>query len=133
MKTIDFIRPDGQSLNIEIIKYQPADLTRNRTPDRHWHNFPSIFFISEGTSTQEVDFDDFILEKQHIMLIPKDSVHWEKAHRGVMGYTILFTDDFFSSHQNLLLQGLMHYAINFLQDNPINVYGAIHNVVKSAT
>lgn len=111
MKTVDFKRPDEKNLNIEIIKYRSHDPSRNRTPDRHRHNFHSIFLINKGTSTQEVDFDDFSLTQQDLLLIPKDSIHWERENHNIEGYTILFTDDFFSSHQNLLLYGLLRYAM----------------------
>ena len=78
MKLIEFYRPDGKKLNIEIIKYQPDDLSRNKTPDRHRHNFQSLFFILEGKSVQEINFQDYEIEANQIMLIPKGAIHWPK-------------------------------------------------------
>ena len=111
MKIVEFKRPDGKNINLEIIKYSPTDLSRNKTPDRHRHNFHSLFFIRNGRSIQEVDFTDYRLSKNHIIIIPKGSVHWEKTMKNLSGYTILFKDDFFSAHQRQLLHGLLNYAI----------------------
>ena len=111
MKTVEFERPDGKKLKIEIIRYQPNDLTRNRTPDRHRHNFHAIFFILEGKSVQEIDFESYDLSKNQIMIIPKGSVHWEKELIDLEGYVILFKEDFFSKVQEELLNGFLQYAI----------------------
>ncbi len=108
---VEFHRPDGERLNIEIIKYQAGDLSRNATPDRHRHNFHSIFFVLGGESRQEVDFQDYQLLKNQVMLIPQGAIHWEKEMKSLQGYTVLFKDDFFSIHQQQLLYGLLRYAI----------------------
>ncbi|MEL6252706.1 MAG: helix-turn-helix domain-containing protein [Bacteroidota bacterium] len=110
MKNVDFYRPDGKKLNIEIIKYEPDDLSRNKTPDRHRHNFHSIFFILRGKSFQEVEFQDFELTENQILLIPQGSIHWEKEIENLSGYVILFKDEFFTKLQRQLLYGLLHYA-----------------------
>lgn len=111
METVQFHRPDGKKLNIEIIKYTPKDVSRNKTPDRHRHDFHSIFFILEGKSTQEIDFQEYELTKNQVMLIPQGAIHWEKKIKGLSGYTILFKDDFFSNAQKQLLLGLLQYAL----------------------
>ena len=111
MKIINFYRPDGKELNIEIIKYQPNDKSRNKTPDRHRHNFHSIVFILEGMSSQEIDFEDYEISANQIMLIPQGAIHWEKEIIQLSGYTILFKDDFFSNPQKQLLYGLLQYAV----------------------
>jgi len=111
MKTVEFERPDGSPLKIEIIKYHPEDLSRNRTPDRHRHNFYSIFFILSGKSVQEIDFQDYEIEQNQIMLIPKGAVHWEKEMVNLSGYIILFKAEFFSNPQKELLDGLLQYAV----------------------
>lgn len=111
MQTIHFARPDGKDLQIEIIKYQPEDLSRNRTPDRHRHAFHSIFFITAGTSLQEIDFEEYALAANQVMLIPQGSVHWEKETKNLSGYTILFKDEFFSKPQQQLLDALTQYAV----------------------
>ena len=45
------------------------------------------------------------------MLIPTGSVHWEKETKNLSGYTILFTDEFFSKPQQQLLDALTQYAV----------------------
>ena len=109
MKTVEFNRPDRQHLNIEIIRYTPDDASRNATSGRHRHNFHSIFFILEGQSKQEVDFEPYQLEPGTVMIIPKGSVHWEQGANQLGGYVILFSDDFFSELQKGLFVGFVHH------------------------
>lgn len=111
MKTVEFERPDGKKLNIEIIKYQIDDADRKKQADRHRHNFFSIHFILAGQSKQEIDFEDFEIKKNQIVLIPSGSVHWEKENQDLSGYAILFKAEFFSPPQKELLNGLLQYAI----------------------
>ncbi len=111
MNTVHFQRPDGKNLNIEIIRYQPDDLPRNTTVDRHRHDFHSIFFILAGSSIQEIDFEEYAIQADQVMLIPQGAVHWEKESIQLAGYTILFKDDFFSAPQRDLLYGLLQYAV----------------------
>jgi len=110
MKTVEFYRPDGKKLKIEIIKYEPDDKSRNRTPDRHRHNFHSIFFILKGKSVQEVEFQHFDLSQNQILIIPQGAIHWEKENENLSGYVVLFKDEFFTKMQRQLLYGLLHYA-----------------------
>ncbi len=111
MKTVEFKRPDGKALQMEVIKYNAHEPSRNKTPDRHRHNFHSIFFIQEGISEQEVDFEAYALQANQIMLIPQDAVHWEKETHHLKGYVVLFKAEFFSFAQKVLLDGLMQYAV----------------------
>ncbi|MEM6800491.1 MAG: AraC family transcriptional regulator [Bacteroidota bacterium] len=111
METVEFYRPDGRGLQIEIIKYRSDDSLRNKMPERHRHNFHSIFFIQEGYSEQEVDFESYSIHENQVMIIPKGAVHWEKKVQNLAGYTILFTDDFFSIPQKRLLDGFLQYTV----------------------
>lgn len=110
MKTVEFHRPDGKKLKIEIIKYEPDDKSRNRTPDRHRHDFHSIFFILKGKSVQEVEFQHFDLSRNQMLIIPQGAIHWEKENKNLSGYVVLFKDEFFTKMQRQLLYGLLHYA-----------------------
>lgn len=111
MKTVEFKRPDNRNLGLEIIRYETGDDNRNNTPHRHRHNFHSLFFILEGSSKQEVDFEDYELGPNMLMLIPKGSIHWERSVHRLSGYVILFKDDFFAEAQKVLLTGLLHYTM----------------------
>lgn len=108
---IEFQRPDGKNLNIEIIQYQSDDAQREKMHQIHRHDFHSIFFIQKGFSKQEIDFEKYEIQANQIIIIPKGSTHWEQENKAVEGYTILFTDDFFSDIQKELLNGFLQYAI----------------------
>ncbi|MEL7122724.1 MAG: AraC family transcriptional regulator [Bacteroidota bacterium] len=129
MKIVEFQRPDGKPLKIEIIKYQADDFSRNTTPDRHRHNFHSIFFVLNGYNKQEIDFSQYEIAKNQVMIIPKGAIHWEMEQKDYLGFVILFTDDFFSIHQKLLLHGFLQYAIA-LRKILINVEDEMASQVK---
>lgn len=111
MKLIKFDRPDGRQLNFEIIKVKPQDVTRNVTPDRHRHEFYSIFFVLSGISTQEIDFKRYDIHKNQILFIPKGSIHWEIETKNLESYILLFKDDFFAKPMMNMINGFVKYAI----------------------
>ena len=111
MQSVDFQRPDGKTLQIEIIRYERGDKARDKFEGRHRHLFHSIFFIQEGYSQQEIDFENYLLQANQVMLIPQGAIHWETKMQDFVGYVILFKADFFSDVQKRLLNGFMQYAI----------------------
>jgi len=108
---VEFQRPDGRNLNIEIIQYQSDDFVRHKKQEIHRHNFHSIFFIQSGYSVQEIDFEHYEIHAHQMVIIPKGSTHWEQEAKNIKGYAILFTDEFFSEVQKELLNGFLQYAI----------------------
>ncbi len=111
MKIVPFHRPDGKKHNIEIIKYRSGDDARDKLAERHRHDFYTILFIQQGSSRQEIDFEQFHIEQNQIVIIPKGAVHWEKKVKDLIGYVILFKDDFFSDLQRELLNSFLQCAV----------------------
>jgi AraC-like DNA-binding protein len=108
---VEFQRPDGKNLNIEVIQYQSDNFVRQKREEIHRHNFHSIFYIQNGYSVQEIDFEHYEINAHQIVIIPKGATHWEQEAKNIKGYAILFTDDFFSIVQKELLNGFLQYAI----------------------
>lgn len=110
MSLVKFKRPDGQNLNIEVLRYAPGDQQRITSRERHRHDFHSISFIQSGYSLQELDFEDYELGPDQILIIPAGTTHLEKEVRNYSAYVILVKDDFFSQAQLRLLNGFIVYA-----------------------
>lgn len=108
---VNFERPDGKKLALEIIPIHPGVPSRDKIPDRHRHNFHSILYIQQGKAIQEVDFEAYTLADHQIMVIPTNAIHWEQISQIDKGYIILFLDEFFSLPQKELLNGFLQYAI----------------------
>lgn len=111
MEIVEFQRPDGKNLNIEIIQNTLEHNPKQDIGQRHRHNFHSIFFIKEGKSKQEIDFERYEISKQEILIIPQGATHLIKEISAWEGYTIVFKDEFFSKVQKDLLNGFLQYAI----------------------
>jgi AraC family transcriptional activator of pobA len=111
MKIVKFNRPDGRQINFEIIKVLPQNVSRNVTPDRHRHEFYSIFFVLNGISTQEIDFDKYDIHKNQIVFIPKGSIHWEIESKNLESYILLFKDEFLPKPMMDMINGFIKYAI----------------------
>lgn len=111
MKIVKFNRPDRRQLNFEIIKVLPQNVERNVTPDRHRHEFYYIFFVLDGISTQEIDFDRYDIHKNQMVFIPKGAIHWEIESKYLESYVILFKDDFLAKPMMDMINGFVKYAI----------------------
>jgi AraC family transcriptional regulator, transcriptional activator of pobA len=111
MKYIKFQRPDNRNLNFEIIKVKPQNINRNTTPDRHRHEFYSIFFVLDGTSTQEIDFEKYNITRRQIVFIPKGAIHWEIESRNLECYIMLFKDDFLAKPMMNMINSFVKYVI----------------------
>ncbi|MEM9258977.1 MAG: hypothetical protein AAGA62_04985, partial [Bacteroidota bacterium] len=108
---VTFRRPDAKALNIEIIRHTPGQTNRHKPQGRHRHNFHAILFIQAGGGRQEIDLDIFSLAPQQVVIIPKGAIHQELESLNIVGYEILFTDEFFSDAQRQLLVGFLQHAI----------------------
>jgi len=111
MRLVKFQRPDGQKLNLEVLRYQPGDRLKGGNSERHRHDFHSILFIRSGYSLQELDFEDYQLGPNQVLIIPAGTTHLEKEVRAFSAYVILVKDDFFSKMQKPLLNGFVQFAL----------------------
>lgn len=111
MKYVKFQRPDQRNLNFEIIKVKPQNTNRNITPDRHRHEFYSIFFVLNGTSTQEIDFEKYCITQRQIVFIPKGAIHWEIESHNLECYIMLFKDDFLAKPMMNMINSFVKYVI----------------------
>ena len=111
MESVGFKRPDGNPIQIEIIRLEAGEGSRDRHEERHRHDFHSILYIDRGQSEQEIDFEEYSIGPNQVAVIPTKSIHWEKKRTPLKGFVIVFKDEFFSLVQKELLNGFLQYAI----------------------
>ena len=102
LPTLDFNRKDGKKLQFEF-----SEITSETLPalqlNFHRHNFIEIIFICNGTTNQIVDFNNFSVSENQVLIIPKNSVHQISETESYEGIWLLFTDTFLNLEQSKYL------------------------------
>lgn len=111
MKLVKFKRPDGRKINFEIVKPSPQNLTSKTAIERHRHEYYSIFLVLNGTSKQEIDFEEYTIKKHQLIFIPKGAIHRDIESENFETYTLLFKDDFLAKNMMEMVNGFVKYAI----------------------
>jgi AraC family transcriptional regulator, transcriptional activator of pobA len=111
MKLIKFKRPDGRKINFEIVKLPPQDLKPHEAIARHRHEYYSILFVINGTSKQEIDFDEYTIKKSQLVFIPKGGIHRDIESKKFESYMLLFKDDFLAKNMMEMVNSFVRYAI----------------------
>ncbi len=84
----------------------------------HKHNFYEIFWATEGSSEQVIDYKSYTVAPNSLFFISPGQLHLWEQWSGVKGYCILFTEQFFSgafADKNVLFQ--LSYLDN-IQEQP---------------
>lgn len=103
----DFNLKTIQNGNFEIIEIKSGWLDqRNVLNVFHRHTFHEIVWITEGTDFHSVDFEDYNVERNHILCIPKGSIHDFKPSNNTKGWKLIFDECFFDLDQLTLFQQL---------------------------
>jgi AraC family transcriptional regulator, transcriptional activator of pobA len=99
LETLNFNRKDGHYVEFEIINISAAAMPA--IPESfHRHNFYEILFVEKYNSKQIVDFKNYVIDENELLIIPKNSVHHTVESKGYKGLWFLFTDAFFTEAQN---------------------------------
>lgn len=64
-----------------------------------------------GTVRQEIDFDNYSIQKNQLVFIPKGAIHCETESENVEGYILLFKNDFFAKPMLEMIEAFTKYAI----------------------
>jgi len=105
-KDFDFFRFEYFAKDIEHLKQS------------HRHDFHAFIFVTGGSGSHVIDFVDYQLKANRCFYISYGQVHAWKTLKGVKGYVLLFTDDFYNSiytgneliKSDKLLSGLSLYT-----------------------
>jgi AraC family transcriptional regulator, transcriptional activator of pobA len=111
MDIVKYKRPDGRNLNFQIKKNDSQNLKRKDKPNRHRHEFYTIFFIIDGNGKQEIDFNEYNIQKNQIVFVPREAMHWEIESQNLESYTIFFKEDFLAKPMMEMIDSFVKYAI----------------------
>ena len=84
----------GKDFEFYPFEYFAQRIDHLRHPHRHDHF--ALFFVTQGTGCHVIDFHDYDLKPKRIFLIGPGQIHAWKAFKGVRGYVLLFTREFFT-------------------------------------
>lgn len=84
-KDFDFFRFEYFAEDIEHLKQS------------HRHDFHAFIFVTGGSGSHVIDFVDYQLKSNRCFYISYGQVHAWKTLKGVKGYVLLFTDDFYNT------------------------------------
>jgi len=70
------------------------DTDRLMHPHRHDHF--ALFFVTAGQGGHLIDFEEYELQAGRVFLIAPGQVHVWRQHKGVKGFALLFTKEFFT-------------------------------------
>lgn len=94
----DFFEPissSKQHFHINRLEEMPPLPQKIKSP--HKHLFYEILLIKEGSTLQNVDYQEFHIESATLFFISQGQLHfWGKTNREtIKGYRLMFTEDFF--------------------------------------
>ena len=128
LPVLNFNRPDGRNLEFELIEILDANLL-NAPIEVHRHAFYEILFVEKFSSMQIVDFKNYTVLENEILIIPKNSVHNTSEKEKYKGQWLLFTDQFFNQEQSKVLNLLSIFnpiienkLLKYDEKNEINRY-----------
>lgn len=75
-------------------EYFVTDIDHLTHPHRHDHF--ALFFVTGGQGSHLIDFQDYELKTGRVFLIAPGQVHAWQSFKGVKGFVLLFTKEFFT-------------------------------------
>ena len=75
-------------------EYFVSDIDHLTHPHRHDHF--ALFFVTGGQGSHLIDFQDYELKAGRVFLIAPGQVHAWRSFKGVKGFVLLFTKEFFT-------------------------------------
>lgn len=109
-KTIEFANTQSTHF-LEITRFTNENDLGNIPIERCRNNFHTILYITQGNSLLEIDFAEYHIAPNQIVIIPQGTVYFQKQIQQPNGYRINFRDDFFSEKQQWLANGFLQYAL----------------------
>lgn len=73
----------------------------------HRHVFHELIWIKKGPDYHTVDYEDYQIDDNQILFIPKDSIHNYKPNPNAKGWKLIFAENFFTSNQFRIIKDFM--------------------------
>ena len=75
-------------------EYFVTDIDHLTHPHRHDHF--ALFFVTRGQGSHLIDFEEYELKPGRVFLIAPGQIHAWRSFKGVRGFVLLFTKEFFT-------------------------------------
>ena len=89
-----------EGLVLDVLRYEQFMAETNGFAFPHRHNYYMILLATEGSGSQLIDFKSYDIKPGMIFLMQPGIIHAWKESKGLKGYLIFFTPDFFSRRYN---------------------------------
>ncbi|WP_316800194.1 helix-turn-helix transcriptional regulator [Pedobacter frigidisoli] len=99
----------------------PIDLTWP-----HKHNFYQIIWVTDGTPTYTIDYQDITIKTDTLLITSPGQIHLSKSLKKIKGYCISFTEEFLLTHQ--MLDSV--FELTFLEDSFSKPYLCLNDGAK---
>ena len=87
-------KPFAADFEFYRFEYFVTDIDHLTHPHRHDHF--ALFFVTAGHGNHLIDFEDYELRAARVFLIAPGQVHAWRSFKGVKGFVLLFTKEFFT-------------------------------------
>lgn len=102
LKRIKFNNRKAKEIGFEILKIEDLmSVSTSSMEQYHIQDFYSVFFFFEGNTKHGVNYIDYNIESNSIVVIPKHQIHKFFKSDEVKGYVLLFTEVFLKSLINI--------------------------------
>jgi len=90
----------------------------------HRHDFYEILWITKGNSKQAIDYNNYKIGRYSLFFISPGQLHLFEEWKGVKGYCIMFTEDFFLQ---LFQNKSILFELCYLDNLTVNPYIQLDN------
>ncbi len=117
IKTYDLVDQGNETVNFAIFRMKdyPSERMAQMSHAPHRHNYYTALLIEKGNGHHLIDFNIHDIENYQIHFVSPGQVHNIVSSGEMVGYTILFSNQFLSDH---------NIPVHFIEDlNLFNNYG----------
>jgi AraC-like DNA-binding protein len=105
---INFDLKSIENGGFELIEIKEGWLNgRNILNAPHRHIFHELIWIKKGPDYHTVDYENYEIDDNQILFIPKDSLHNYKPNPNAKGWKLIFAENFFTSNQFKIIKDFM--------------------------
>jgi AraC-like DNA-binding protein/mannose-6-phosphate isomerase-like protein (cupin superfamily) len=92
----DIKKKKGFAADFEFYRFEyfVTDIDHLTHPHRHDHF--ALFFVTKGQGSHLIDFEEYELKSGRVFLIAPGQIHAWRSFKGVKGFVLLFTKEFFT-------------------------------------
>lgn len=95
-KITEIKREQGHASDFEFYRFEYFVANIDHLTHPHRHDHFALFFVTRGQGSHLIDFQEYELRAGRVFLIAPGQIHAWRSFRGVRGFVLLFTKEFFT-------------------------------------